>query len=684
MSSSKKAEERNEKIIRGLLKLPPNRKCINCNSSGPQYVCTSFWTFICLTCSGVHREFSHRVKSVSLSTFTNQEVEALQRGGNQRAREIFLKDWDSQMRLPDSSKIDKLREFIKNVYVDKKYAGGDPPISLLETRRNHEEHRRASSYHSYSQSPPYEYQYEERRYGKQTGMLSRKPGSDRGNYEGKISSFIYSPGSQRDQNYEDRFANESCGSRNSDYSVSSCGDPFRVDAQSPNFQEAGYSSPPSQQVRDILIDNARPHTTISYSQSTVKSESNGIHLSQRTASSGSFGSFDSTSPKSANSGSLFDTALEPEHASVTQKNESSAASLSFPKLPSAADATSQDLFNPSVGKQPLSSSDPPVDLFANINSHPSSTLSVENLGWATFDSPPKVPTLEVNKPLPSTLPSPEEKPKGNGSLFPQMPNNSPWFSATVAHDPFPGLSNGGSHEVKGSTETTNSESWKAFDDTSVGGLTTFPGTLPQTLSGSHDDKLSDNTNYNSQSWNTFDDLGKSIPQNLSWTLPHVSEIQTSVSMPQATNNPFTGNNVAEVSSKDAFQKLSLDQFAAFSAPFDVVGDSFPSSAVPSVAGSTREQKSTNPFDLPFDSDLEADNMFMDMSSLKEALPDPELPAAFLDNLSETWFPQNSITTYIPSVPQGGLAYLAGPVSGAQLPNITSQAAVASLGGNPFA
>lgn len=29
---SKKEEERNEKIIRGLLKLPPNRRCINCNS----------------------------------------------------------------------------------------------------------------------------------------------------------------------------------------------------------------------------------------------------------------------------------------------------------------------------------------------------------------------------------------------------------------------------------------------------------------------------------------------------------------------------------------------------------------------------------------------------------------------------------------------------------------------------
>lgn len=29
------------------------------------------------------REFTHRVKSVSMATFTSQEVEALQKGGNQ-------------------------------------------------------------------------------------------------------------------------------------------------------------------------------------------------------------------------------------------------------------------------------------------------------------------------------------------------------------------------------------------------------------------------------------------------------------------------------------------------------------------------------------------------------------------------------------------------------------------------
>ena len=74
------------------------------------------------------REFTHRVKSVSMAKFTTQEVEALQNGGNQvlsdflsmwkdgililvlltihcfqRAREMYLKDWDLQrQRLPDN------------------------------------------------------------------------------------------------------------------------------------------------------------------------------------------------------------------------------------------------------------------------------------------------------------------------------------------------------------------------------------------------------------------------------------------------------------------------------------------------------------------------------------------------------------------------------------------------------
>ncbi|KAM7459424.1 hypothetical protein LguiA_036418 [Lonicera macranthoides] len=124
MSRRFKEEERIERIIRGLLKQPENRRCINCNSLGPQYVCTTFWTFVCTNCSGVHREFTHRVKSVSMARFNAEEVSALQAGGNERAKEIYFKAWDPQRNtLPDGSNLHRLRDFIKHVYVDRRYTG---------------------------------------------------------------------------------------------------------------------------------------------------------------------------------------------------------------------------------------------------------------------------------------------------------------------------------------------------------------------------------------------------------------------------------------------------------------------------------------------------------------------------------------------------------------------------------
>ncbi|XP_042509887.1 probable ADP-ribosylation factor GTPase-activating protein AGD14 [Macadamia integrifolia] len=76
--------------------------------------------------------------------------------------------------------------------------------------------------------------------------------------------------------------------------------------------------------------------------------------------------------------------------------------------------------------------------------------------------------------------------------------------------------------------------------------------------------------------------------------------------------------------------------------------------------------------------------FLDMSSLQATLPNPQLPPAFLGNLSQPWFPQNPVTPYISAAPQGGLPYMAGQVTSSQLPNIPSQSPVVPLGGNPFA
>ncbi|XP_057422629.1 probable ADP-ribosylation factor GTPase-activating protein AGD14 isoform X2 [Lotus japonicus] len=140
MGHHKKEDEKTEKVIRGLLKLPENRRCINCNILGPQYVCTTFSTFVCTNCSGIHREFTHRVKSISMAKFTPEEVTALQAGGNERAKHIYLKEWDSlRHSYPDSCNIHKLRDFIKHVYVDRKFTGERNYCTLPRVRLNDKE-----------------------------------------------------------------------------------------------------------------------------------------------------------------------------------------------------------------------------------------------------------------------------------------------------------------------------------------------------------------------------------------------------------------------------------------------------------------------------------------------------------------------------------------------------------------
>ncbi|GFP82109.1 probable ADP-ribosylation factor GTPase-activating protein agd14 [Phtheirospermum japonicum] len=282
------------------MKLPPNRRCINCNSMGPQYVCTNFWTFVCITCSGIHREFTHRVKSVSMAKFTSQEVDALQSGGNQRARELYLKAWDPQKnRVPDNSNVDKVREFIKKVYVDKLYfqeKSTDRPPRDPQSLRSHEDQtRRASSYHSYSQSPPYDFQYEERRYGGKHGpALTRKPGSDRGLYEGKLASFL-SPTHSSDLANDEGFANEGSHPRYSDYSVSG-------------------GSPLSETSRDISNEASQLH---------------------KAAASGSFGSFDSgtMSFKSVNSLDDLFSGLSQQHSAPSAVMPNDGGWATFDMMP---------------------------------------------------------------------------------------------------------------------------------------------------------------------------------------------------------------------------------------------------------------------------------------------------------------------------------------------------------------
>ncbi|KAJ9183404.1 hypothetical protein P3X46_007264 [Hevea brasiliensis] len=377
MANRVKEDEKNERIIRGLLKLSENRRCINCNSLGPQYVCSNFWTFVCTTCSGIHREFTHRVKSVSMAKFTSQEVVALQEGGNKRAREIYLKEWDPQRHsAPDGSNVDRLRDFIKHVYVDRRYTGernyGKPPSVKLGDKED--------SYQGGSRSPQYEDTYE-RRYSEMSspggrsddrnsryGYDERSPGYDQENRQ--YNDYRRSPTRAEivnDWRREDRFGN---GKRADERRVSD-GDSKLESRSLERLKDPDASSPPIvRPVREILGGNVVPLRISEPPKTSVVRAADGSAQTQTTVSSSSLGSTNGnlTEVKAESTASLIDFYADPE-----------------PPVKTAVPQAQQTIVSQSIAQ-------------------PASTTN--NYNWASFDFVPEVKASQAyanTNPLESVL-----------------------------------------------------------------------------------------------------------------------------------------------------------------------------------------------------------------------------------------------------------------------------------------
>ena len=83
-----KQQERLVNRIRAVQKVGGNRECLDCTEKGPQSVVLNFSTFVCTVCSGIHREFNHRIKSISMSKFSAEEVADIEAKGNDRMHAV--------------------------------------------------------------------------------------------------------------------------------------------------------------------------------------------------------------------------------------------------------------------------------------------------------------------------------------------------------------------------------------------------------------------------------------------------------------------------------------------------------------------------------------------------------------------------------------------------------------------
>ncbi|XP_017327138.1 arf-GAP domain and FG repeat-containing protein 2 isoform X3 [Ictalurus punctatus] len=110
--------------VRELAQTGPNKHCFECGQPGVTYTDITVGCFVCTSCSGMLRGLNppHRVKSISMTTFSQQEVEFLQNHGNEVGKRMWLCTFDPKTDGSfDPRDSQKFKEFLQDKYERKKW-----------------------------------------------------------------------------------------------------------------------------------------------------------------------------------------------------------------------------------------------------------------------------------------------------------------------------------------------------------------------------------------------------------------------------------------------------------------------------------------------------------------------------------------------------------------------------------
>jgi hypothetical protein len=139
MTQKEKAEAIKKQlvVINQLLKKPENRLCADCKRTSPTWASVNLGVFVCINCSGCHREIGvhvTKIRSVNLDVWPKEVLDNFKIINNKVANKYWeckLKKFDFKSLHGDNY---KLVQFIRDKYENKKWVDTkkkEDPMSLI-------------------------------------------------------------------------------------------------------------------------------------------------------------------------------------------------------------------------------------------------------------------------------------------------------------------------------------------------------------------------------------------------------------------------------------------------------------------------------------------------------------------------------------------------------------------------
>ncbi|KAL2166738.1 hypothetical protein VTG60DRAFT_2255 [Thermothelomyces hinnuleus] len=126
---SKRQQARNEKSLQELLhNVPGNNFCADCQARNPGWASWSLGIFLCMRCASIHRKLGthvSKVKSLSMDSWTNEQVDNMRKVGNVVSNKLYNPDNKKPPVPIDADEADSAMErFIRQKYVSRSLSAG--------------------------------------------------------------------------------------------------------------------------------------------------------------------------------------------------------------------------------------------------------------------------------------------------------------------------------------------------------------------------------------------------------------------------------------------------------------------------------------------------------------------------------------------------------------------------------